>query len=243
VRFRLKPEPTVLALASGAEARIRNGDAPRAAVLVNGGTARRVPGTWSATSEWLALRLSRQFPEIALVEVRYRTKSWHALPACIEDAGAALDLLERPAMLVGFSMGGAVAIGAAVHAQVGPVLGLAPWIPPELDFAPLADRRFDVVHGAWDRWLPGIPGVSPAHSRAGFERARAAGASGTYTLIPRGLHGVAVRSRRGLVTLPGASRWLGPVSAALARFEGPSAAQSGEREYHRSVVQGESTPR
>jgi pimeloyl-ACP methyl ester carboxylesterase len=208
-----------LTLATGAEARVRNEDASAAAVLVNGGTAQRVPGTWSATSEWLAQRLSRRFPAIAFVEVRYRTKSWHELPACIEDAEAALDAVDRPTLLVGFSMGGAVAIEAARHDGAGPVLGLAPWIPPELDLTPLANRRFDVVQGAWDRWLPGVPGVSPEHSRQGFERALGAGATGTYTLIPRGLHGVAVRARRGgLVTLPGAGGWLEPVSRALERF-------------------------
>jgi pimeloyl-ACP methyl ester carboxylesterase len=210
-----------LTLATGAEARVRNEDASKAAVLVNGGTDRALPGTWSATSEWLAQRLSRRFPGIAFVEVRYRTKSWHEIPACIEDAESALDAAGRPTLLVGFSMGGAVAIGAARHRLAGPVLGLAPWIPPELDVGALAGRAFDVVHGAWDRWLPGIPGVSPEHSRLGFERALAAGATGTYTLIPRGLHGVAVRSRRGgLVTLPGAGRWLEPVSGALERFSG-----------------------
>jgi len=208
-----------LTLSSGAEARLRNEDAPLAAVLVNGGTARRVPGTWSATSEWLAERLAGRHPQIAFVEVRYRTKSWHELPSCMEDAGAALDAVGRPSMLVGFSMGGAVAIGAARHAHVGCILGLAPWIPVELDLRGLSGKRFDVVHGAWDRWLPGIPGVSPGHSRSGFDRALAAGATGTYTLVPRGLHGVAVRSRRGgLVTLPGAERWLAPVSNALDRL-------------------------
>jgi pimeloyl-ACP methyl ester carboxylesterase len=210
-----------LTLTTGADARIHNEDASKAAVLVNGGTAHRVPGTWSATSEWLAQRLSRRFADIAFVEVRYRTKSWHEIPACIEDAHAAVETADRPTILVGFSMGGAVAIGAARHHRVGPVLGLAPWIPPELDLAALAHRRFDVVQGAWDRWFPGVPGVSPEHSRQGFERALAAGATGTYTLIPRGLHGVAVRARRGgLVTLPGAGRWVEPVSRALERFSG-----------------------
>jgi len=66
-----------LRLATGAEARARNPDAPLAAVLVNGGTARRLPGTWSATSEWLAERLVPRFPAVAFVEVRYRVKSWH----------------------------------------------------------------------------------------------------------------------------------------------------------------------
>jgi pimeloyl-ACP methyl ester carboxylesterase len=220
-RGQLKRDPRTLSLATGAQARIRNQDAPTAAILVNGGSAHRVPGTWSATSEWLAQRLAVRFPGIAFVEVRYRTKSWHELPACVEDAEAALDVAGRPTILVGFSMGGAVAIGAARHDRVGPVLGLAPWIPPELDLTPLANRRFDVVQGGWDRWLPGVPGVSAAHSRQGFERALAAGATGTYTLIPRGLHGVAVRARRGgLVTLPGAGRWLEPVSRALERFSG-----------------------
>ena len=198
---------------------MRNADASRAAVLVNGGAARRVPGTWSATSEWLAERLTVRFADLAFVEVRYRTKSWHELGSCIADAGTALDAAGRPAILVGFSMGGAVAIGAAEHERVGAILGLAPWIPAELDVKSLAGRRFDVVQGAWDRWFPGVPGVSPGHSRTGFERALAAGAEGTYTLVPRGLHGVAVRSRSGrLVTLPGASRWLDPVSVALERF-------------------------
>ncbi len=198
-------------LARGAEARARNPDAPLAAVLVNGGTARRVPGTWSATSEWLAERLAKRFPEVAFVEVRYRTKSWNELGSCMEDAADALDAAARPSILVGFSMGGAVAIGVADHERVEAVLGLAPWIPTQLDLRPLRGKRFDVVHGAWDRWLPLVPGVSAKHSRDGFERALAAGAQGTYTLIPRGLHGVALRSGGGsLVTLPRAKAWLDP---------------------------------
>ncbi len=206
-------------LAHGAEARVHTPAAPLAAILVNGGTARRVPGTWSATSEWLAERLAERFPAIAFMEVRYRTKSWNELPTCVEDAEDALDAAHRPSILVGFSMGGAVAIGAAGHERVAAVLGLAPWIPTQLDLDPLRGKRFDVVHGAWDRWLPLVPGVSAQHSRSGFERALAAGAQGTYTLIPRGLHGVALRSGGGsLVTLPRARAWLEAVSAAIERF-------------------------
>ncbi len=207
-------------LAHGAEARVRNPDSPLAAVLVNGGTARRVPGTWSATSEWLAVRLAEHLPTIAFVEVRYRTKSWNQLPSCVEDAADALDAVDRPSILVGFSMGGAVAIGAAGREGVRAVLGLAPWIPPQLNLDPLRGKRFDVVHGAWDRWLPLVPGVSAKHSRSGFERALEAGAQGTYTLIPRGLHGVALRSGGGsLITLPRARAWLDPISAAIERFQ------------------------
>jgi len=209
-----------LRLAHGAEARVQNADAPLAAVLVNGGTARRVPGTWSATSEWLAERLAQRFPTVAFVEVRYRTKSWNELPSCVEDAADALDAADGPSILVGFSMGGAVAIGAAGHERVRAVLGLAPWIPPQLDLDGLRGKRFDVVHGAWDRWLPLVPGVSAKHSHSGFERALAAGAHGAYTLIPRGLHGVALRTGGGsLITLPRAGAWLDPISDAIERFQ------------------------
>ena len=226
----------MLALPTGAEARIRNEDAARAAVLVNGGTAQRVAGTWSATSEWLAERLAPRFPDLAFCEVRYRLKSWKELDSCIADARSALEATDRPAIFVGFSMGGAVAISSADDERVGAVLGLAPWIPPELALDPLAGERFDVVQGAWDRSVPGIPGVSPSHSRAGFARALAAGANGTYSLVPRGLHGVAVRSRRGgLVTLPGATRWLPPIAAALERFlRASTETVEDERAYDRS---------
>ena len=107
---RLVPLPT------GAEARLRNDGAGLAAVLANGGTAKQVPGTWSATSELLAAELAPRHPEIAFAEVRYRVKSWNALESCMADTDAALDLTEslgaRRAILIGFSMGGAVSIGA-----------------------------------------------------------------------------------------------------------------------------------
>ena len=206
-------------LGSGAEARIRNTDAQLAAVLVNGGTARRVPGTWSATSEWLAERLTPRFPGIAFAEVRYRVKSWHAYESCVEDTSSALDAVARPAIVIGFSMGGGMAVSVSGDARVGAVLGLAPWIPDELELSPLRGKRFDVVHGGWDRWFPGIPGVSPSHSRKRFGDAITEGAEGTYTVVARGLHGLALRSRRGgLLTLPRAEAWLPPVSAALSRF-------------------------
>ena len=47
--------PRKVTLATGGEARLRNEGAALAAVLANGGTAKQVPGTWSATSELLAI--------------------------------------------------------------------------------------------------------------------------------------------------------------------------------------------
>jgi len=99
------------------------------------------------------------------------------------------------------------------------VLGLAPWIPDRLPLEPLRGKRLDVLHGSLDRWLPGIPGVSPASSRRGFERARALGVEGRYELIPGGLHGIALRAYRGRpVPLPRAATWERCVAAQLAAF-------------------------
>ncbi len=213
----------VVALPTGADARLRNEGGPRAVVLVNGGTGKPVPGTWSGTSELLAEELAPRHPAIVFAEVRYRVKSWNELPSCMADARSALELVGSEgagtALLVGFSMGGAVSIGVAGHHAVTGVVGLAPWIPGPLDLRGLLGKRLDVFHGAWDRWLPGVPGVSPVSSRQGFERARALGVAGTYTILDRAMHGAAVRGRSGtLVRLPRWKAWVDCVDGALARF-------------------------
>ena len=156
-----------------AEVRIHGPSHGPAVVCVNGGQARAVEGTWSASLEWLVGRLAPRFPQLRFAEVKYRIKSWNHFESCVEDARHALDQVgaERILML-GFSMGGAVAISVADDPRVVGVLGLAPWIPHQLSVEPLRGRRLDVIHGSLDRALPGIPGVSPASSRTGFERAR-----------------------------------------------------------------------
>jgi pimeloyl-ACP methyl ester carboxylesterase len=189
-------------------------------VCVNGGQGAEVPGTWSASVEWLVRRLAPVFPSLRFAEVRYRVKSWNRLDLCIEDTKAAVEAAgaERT-LLVGFSMGGAVAVSAASHPTVTGVLGLAPWLPDQLDLAPLRGRTLTVLHGALDRWLPGIPGVSPSSSRAGFERARAQGVRGSYAVIPGAVHGLALRAPWGaLVPLPRARRWAELAAAELDAF-------------------------
>jgi pimeloyl-ACP methyl ester carboxylesterase len=209
-------------LRSGAELRItRPAGAAAAVVCVNGGQGSEVAGTWSASLEWLARRLAPRFPSLAFGEVKYRIKSWKKLDWCVEDARAAIDALGAPRiLLLGFSMGGAVAVQAAAAPSVETVLGLAPWFPDRLSLEPLRGRRLRVLHGSLDRWLPGIPGVSPTSSRRGFERARALGVDGDYTLISGAVHGVALRAHWGRpVPLPRAGTWARLVADELARFQ------------------------
>jgi pimeloyl-ACP methyl ester carboxylesterase len=193
------------------------GHGDTALVCVNGGQAAEVAGTWSASLEWLVGRLAPQFPELSFAEVRYRIKSWKRLDDCVADARAAIrEAGAERTVLLGFSMGGAVSIAAADEPSVTGVLGLAPWIPDRLSLEPLRGKRFDVLHGSLDRWLPGIPGVSASSSLRGFERARALGVDGTYALIPGALHGIALRARTGRpIPLPRAGEWARRVAAQL----------------------------
>jgi len=187
---------------------------------VNGGQRAHVEGTWSASLEWLVERLAPRFPGLRFAEVRYRVKSWQLLESCIEDARAAVDEIGAArTLLVGFSMGGAVSAVTADEPTVTGVLGLAPWLPDRLSLDALRGKRLRVLHGALDRALPGVPGVSAESSRRGFERALAAGAEGEYTEIAGAVHGLALRSPWGrIVPLPRAGRWAQLAADEVARF-------------------------
>jgi pimeloyl-ACP methyl ester carboxylesterase len=201
-----------------ADVRVRGPASGPAVICVNGGRAAAVEGTWSASLEWLVARLAPKFPQLRFAEVKYRIKSWNHFESCIEDARDAIERVDAErTLLLGFSMGGAVAISVAADPRVEAVLGLAPWIPDRLSVEPLGGRRFDVLHGSLDRPWPGLPGVSPAGSRRGFERAQALGVPGTYTLIPGALHAIALRARRP-VPLPRAQTWARHVATHLDAF-------------------------
>jgi dienelactone hydrolase len=204
---------------TGAELRI-TGTGAAAVVCVNGGQASAVPGTWSATLEWLVARLAPRFPDLRFAEVRYRVKSWRHLEDCIADARAAIAEVAAPrTLLLGFSMGGGVSIACAGEPSVEGVLGLAPWIPDRLSVEPLRGRRLRVLHGSLDRAFPGVPGVSPDLAQRGFVRAVAIGADGELTVIPGAVHGVAVRAPWGTpLPLPRAGRWLELAAAEVGRF-------------------------
>lgn len=198
--------------------RVRGPAGCPAVVCVNGGRAAEVAGTWSASLEWLVDRLAPRFPQLRFAEVRYRIKSWKQFDSCIADTRAALAEVDADRiLLLGFSMGGAVAISVADEPRVTAVLGLAPWIPDRLSVEPLRGKRLDVVHGSLDRSLPGVPGVSPAGSRSGFARAQALGVPGTYTLIRGASHAIALRAGRP-VPMPRAGAWARHVAARLDEF-------------------------
>lgn len=211
------------ALTTGAEARWTGVPGPRAVVCVNGGTAAEVPGTWNASLEWLVGRLAGRLPGLALLEVRYRVKSWRRLDLCVEDAragiAAAREAGAEEVALLGFSMGGAVSVHVADDPAVSTVIALAPWLYPELDVSPLDGRRFAILHGSLDRGLPGIPGVSPELSLRGYERAQARGVDTERTMIHGAIHPIALRAPwGGTVPMPRAHRWAELVGDELERF-------------------------
>jgi len=212
-----------IALPTGAEARWTGTPGPRAVVCVNGGTAAEVPGTWSASVEWLVRRVAPRHPALAFLEVRYRIKSWRHIDGCIEDARAGIAAVRvagaAKVALLGFSMGGAVAVHVADDPAVSTVIALAPWLYPELDVTPLEGRRFAVMHGSLDRGLPGIPGVRPELSLRGCERARARGIDTERTVIDGAIHPIALRAPwGGTVPMPRSARWAALVGQELERF-------------------------
>jgi dienelactone hydrolase len=210
-------------LATGADARWTGTPGPRAVVCVNGGTSAEVEGTWSASVEWLVRTLSRRFPELGFLEVRYRIKSWRRLDLCVEDAAAAIEAAQASGAaelaLLGFSMGGAVAVRNAAAAGVELVAGVNPWLPPQLELDALRGRRLAIVHGSLDATLPLIPGVKPSMSLAAAARAQALGVGVERRVVPFGFHAVALRRRDGgMAALPGAGSYAEFVGDELERF-------------------------
>ena len=161
-------------------------------------------------------------PRLGFLELRYRVRSWRRFDDCVADGEAALgQAKERGAhdvLLLGFSMGGAVAVRIAGDEAVSTVVGLAPWLPPQLGLEPLRGRRLAIVHGALDSPFPGVPGCGrPSRATPPSGRGRSASRSSVGRSRAR-LHAIALRSRRGLVPMPRAGRWAELVAAELERF-------------------------
>lgn len=152
---------------------------PAAAVLVlHGGRARS-----TESGERKRLTYTRMLPfarmladhDLAVHMLRYRVRGWNA-PArdALVDARWATEELARrhpdlPVVLLGHSMGGRAALGAADAANVTAVCALAPWLDDTDPVDQLAGRTVLIAHGDRERWTD---------PRASFDyavRAKAAG--------------------------------------------------------------------
>ncbi|MEV5976722.1 alpha/beta fold hydrolase [Streptomyces sp. NPDC052114] len=133
---------------------------------------------------------------VALAEVRYRVRGWNGPDAdALCDARRALHDLatlvgDVPVVLVGHSMGGRAALGAARAPQVTGVLALAPWCPDHEPVEHLRGKDVVVLHGDRDRV------TDPRASEAFVRRALAAGARAEASLVPGGDHAMLRDSAR-----------------------------------------------
>lgn len=141
--------------------------ADRIVLAFGGSSARANSPRWSPSVTWLVEQLAEDEPSSIYLEVRYRDRRWSALESCIRDARAAICSVHAgaPVTLLGFSMGGGVAIAVSDDARVAGVVALAPWVPDSVPLSGLAGKRLAIVYGANDRYLPFLPGVPPSHSR------------------------------------------------------------------------------
>ncbi|WP_372351031.1 alpha/beta fold hydrolase [Streptomyces sp. KL116D] len=126
--------------------------------------------------------------DVLLGQVRYRVRGWNGTDAdALHDARLALRELSRladdvPVILVGHSMGGRAALGAASDARVRAVVALAPWLPEGEPVAHLRGKEVVVLHGDRDQ-------VTDPHASAVFvQRARTAGSQAQLHLVPGGDH-------------------------------------------------------
>ena len=218
--------------ATGADARLRNEAAPAAVVLFNGGTAKAVPGTWSATSELLATELAPRFPGLAFAEVRYRiktgtgsTRAWRTRARrsiSVARRLAARRLLDGRGCLDRASPGTGGCRRARPRA-VDP--GRAPARRPAGEAAGRPPRRLGPVPA-------GDPGRQPGELAEGLRARAALGVEGTYRSIPRGLHGAAVRRRSGgSCACRAAGAWVEGVGERLELFEALSSRRGARVSY------------
>lgn len=141
--------------------------APPAIVLVlHGGRAHsREPGDRNRLAYLRMLPIARMLaaprrggPAPAVFVLRYRFRGWNG-PArdALHDAEWALDQLHRrfpgtPVALVGHSMGGRAALGAAGAPNVVAVCALAPWLDGSDPVDQLDGRTVLIAHGDRERY-------------------------------------------------------------------------------------------
>jgi dienelactone hydrolase len=153
-------------------------DRPQAVVLVlHGGRAHsRASGDRIGLAYLRMLPIARLLagPGRAVFLLRYRYRGWNA-PAkdAQRDAQWALDELDQrfpgvPVVLVGHSMGGRAALGAAGMPNVTAVCALAPWLDGYDPVAQLDGRTVLIAHGDRERYTD--PQASYAYAVRAKER-------------------------------------------------------------------------
>lgn len=126
--------------------------------------------------------------------LRYRFRGWNA-PArdALVDAQWAIGELTRrhpgrPVVLLGHSMGGRAALGAAGAEGVTAVCALAPWLDGTDPVTQLAGRTVLIAHGDRERW------TDPAASFAYAMRAKSAGVAVCRFALPGAGHFMLARA-------------------------------------------------
>jgi acetyl esterase/lipase len=126
--------------------------------------------------------------------LRYRFRGWNApvRDALLDAQWAVRELTRRhpgrPIVLVGHSMGGRAALGAAGADGVTAVCALAPWLDGTDPVTQLAGRTVLIAHGDRERW------TDPSASFAYAMRAKSAGVAVCRFTLPGAGHFMLARA-------------------------------------------------
>ena len=202
----------------------RPGRRPPRGVRQRGHRARSCPATGAPRSSGSSSAWRPEHPALAFHEVRYRVKSWKHLDCASRTPRAALDAVadRRAAGAAARLLDGRRGLDRGRRAPVGERRWSA-WRPGSRrasTWAACAAGASPSSRARSTARLPGIPGVSPRSSRAGFERVHDAGGRGRLPAHPRRRppHRPARRGER-LVPAPRAATWARLVGGELARFQ------------------------
>ena len=207
-------------LSTGAEMRVTGPVDEYAVVCVNGGQAREVEGTWSASIEWL-VQTARAAPPRARLRGGALPREVVAAPRVVRrrrarGRGGGRRAARRPARV----LDGRGGLRSRSRTNLSSRRSSASRRGSRISST---SARSDASGspsstGRSTAGCRGSPACPRRTRKKGFDRARERGAEGRYVLIPGALHGIALRSPWGkLVRLPKADRWAELVEEELRR--------------------------